>query len=62
MPQKFYWRGIKLIWTRRARVREMEERVKAGGPPLSRWETKFIQTNRLDTIKCVSPSLSPTAL
>lgn len=53
MLQKFYWRGIKLIWTRRARVQEMEERVKAGGPQLSRWETKFIQTNRRDTIKYV---------
>ncbi|TFY67236.1 hypothetical protein EVJ58_g1752 [Rhodofomes roseus] len=50
---KFYWRGIKMIWTRRARVREMEERVKAGGPLLSRWEVKFIQTNRRDTLKLV---------
>ncbi|KAH9924412.1 uncharacterized protein B0H18DRAFT_1211856 [Fomitopsis serialis] len=50
---KFYWRGIKLIWTRRARVREMEERVKAGGPPLARWEVKFIRTNNRDTLKLV---------
>jgi len=31
----------------------MEERVRSGGQPLSRWETKFIQTNKTDLIKLV---------
>ncbi|CCM00696.1 uncharacterized protein FIBRA_02735 [Fibroporia radiculosa] len=48
---KFYWRGIKLIASNRRRVRTIEARVRAGGAPLSRWETKFIQTNHRDMLK-----------
>lgn len=50
---KFYWRGMKLIVSNRRRIREIQERVKAGGAPLSRWETRFIRTNRQDTLKLV---------
>ncbi|KAI0321091.1 hypothetical protein OF83DRAFT_1101517 [Amylostereum chailletii] len=50
---KFYLRGIKLINTHRVQVREMRERVKAGGEPLSRWESRFIQTYQQDLVKLV---------
>ncbi|OCH91805.1 hypothetical protein OBBRIDRAFT_811989 [Obba rivulosa] len=50
---KFYLRGLKLIWTNRNRVQEMQARVKAGGPPLSRWETRFIQTYKQDALKLI---------
>ncbi|KAI0915650.1 hypothetical protein AcW1_003802 [Taiwanofungus camphoratus] len=50
---KFYWRGIKLINTNRRRAREMQERVRAGGPPLTRWETRFIRTHKQDVLKLV---------
>lgn len=44
---------MKLIVSNRRRIREIQERVKAGGAPLSRWETRFIRTNRQDTLKLV---------
>ncbi|EMD32119.1 hypothetical protein CERSUDRAFT_162202 [Gelatoporia subvermispora B] len=50
---KFYFRGLKLIWTNRKRVQEMQARVKAGGQPLSRWEARFIQTYKLDALKLI---------
>ncbi|KAI0082005.1 hypothetical protein K474DRAFT_1655927 [Panus rudis PR-1116 ss-1] len=50
---KFYWRGVKLINTNRKRVKQMHERVKAGGPALSRWESRFIQTYNQDIIKLI---------
>ncbi|KAH9945649.1 hypothetical protein B0H21DRAFT_744037 [Amylocystis lapponica] len=50
---KFYMRGIKLIETNRRRARAMRDRVKAGGAPLTRWETRFISTNRTDIVKLV---------
>ncbi|KAJ3490931.1 hypothetical protein NLI96_g1098 [Meripilus lineatus] len=50
---KFYYRGLKLINTNRLRVNEMTRRVKAGGPPLTRWETRFIQTYRADALKLI---------
>ena len=49
--QKFYARGLKLIFTNRKRAREMLERVRAGGPPLTRWETRFINTCKVDMMK-----------
>ena len=51
LPQKFYWNGVKLINTNRRRVREIEARVKSGGAPLSRWETRFIANYKLDALK-----------
>ncbi|TCD60262.1 hypothetical protein EIP91_010454, partial [Steccherinum ochraceum] len=50
---KFYVRGLKLIFTNWRRVREMQERVRTGGPPLTRWETKFIQTSKEDRLKLI---------
>ena len=51
LPQKFYWNGVKLINTNRLRVGEMQARVKAGGPPLTRWETRFIANYKRDALK-----------
>ncbi|CDO72765.1 hypothetical protein BN946_scf184994.g18 [Trametes cinnabarina] len=50
---KFYWNGIKLINTHRKRVRDINARVKAGGPPLSRWETRFIANYKRDALKLI---------
>ncbi|KAI0743909.1 hypothetical protein C8Q80DRAFT_1272536 [Daedaleopsis nitida] len=50
---KFYWNGVKLINTNRLRVRAIEARVKAGGAPLSRWETRFIANYKLDALKLI---------
>lgn len=50
-PQKFYWNGVKLINTNRRRVRDIEARIKAGGAPLTRWESRFIATYKLDALK-----------
>ncbi|PCH43839.1 hypothetical protein WOLCODRAFT_138619 [Wolfiporia cocos MD-104 SS10] len=50
---KFYFRGIKLIAIHRRRVRELEARVRAGGPPLTRRELRFIATNQQDLNKLV---------
>jgi LETM1 and EF-hand domain-containing protein 1, mitochondrial len=46
--QKFYLRGLKLIITHRKQAKEIQARVKAGGEPLSRWESRFIRTNKND--------------
>jgi len=50
---KFYLRGLKLVNTHRKQVNEILARVKAGGEPLSRWETRFIETHRADIRKLV---------
>ncbi|KAF9650925.1 hypothetical protein BDM02DRAFT_3185071 [Thelephora ganbajun] len=50
---KFYLRGLKLVSTHRTKVSEILTRVKAGGEPLSRWETRFIETHRADVRKLV---------
>lgn len=50
---KFYWNGIKLVNTNRQRANEIKERVKSGGSPLTRWETKFIETTDRDMFKLV---------
>ncbi len=46
--QKFYFRGLKLVIIHRRRAQEIQARVTAGGKPLSRWESRFIQTNKGD--------------
>ena len=48
---KFYWNGVKLINTHRVRVRAINARVKAGGAPLSRWESRFIANYKRDALK-----------
>ncbi|KAL7281191.1 hypothetical protein ACG7TL_004499 [Trametes sanguinea] len=50
---KFYWNGVKLINTHRKRVRDINARVKAGGAPLSRWETRFIANYKRDALKLI---------
>ncbi|KIP08288.1 hypothetical protein PHLGIDRAFT_35050 [Phlebiopsis gigantea 11061_1 CR5-6] len=50
---KFYVRGLKLINTNRKRANAMRERVKNGGPPLTRWETRFIRTYQEDALKLI---------
>lgn len=50
---KFYARGIKLINTNRKRSAAMRERVKNGGPPLTRWEARFIRTYKEDALKLI---------
>lgn len=44
---------MKLVNTHRKQVNEILARVKAGGKPLSRWETRFIETYRADVRKSV---------
>ena len=46
--QKFYFRGLKLVVTHRRQAKAIQARVNAGGEPLSRWESRFIQTNKSD--------------
>ncbi|KAF8270247.1 hypothetical protein EI94DRAFT_1571874 [Lactarius quietus] len=50
---KFYVRGLKMVVTHRRQANEILARVKAGGEPLSRWETRFIQTNKNDLARLV---------
>ncbi|KAI0063701.1 hypothetical protein BV25DRAFT_1801777 [Artomyces pyxidatus] len=50
---KFYLNGIKLVNTHRQRAAEIRARVKAGGPPLDRWETRFLAMHRSDLAKLV---------
>ncbi|TFY59212.1 hypothetical protein EVG20_g7874 [Dentipellis fragilis] len=50
---KFYWRGLKLFNTHRLQVREIKDRVKNGGPPMDRWETRFVRTFNQDAMKMI---------
>ncbi|KAH9083897.1 hypothetical protein EDB83DRAFT_2332008 [Lactarius deliciosus] len=50
---KFYLRGLKMVVTHYWQANEIQARVKAGGDPLSRWESRFIQTNRSDLARLV---------
>ncbi|KAI0661244.1 hypothetical protein C8Q70DRAFT_1130735 [Cubamyces menziesii] len=50
---KFYWNGVKLINTHRIRVRAINARVKSGGAPLSRWESRFIANYKRDALKLI---------
>ncbi|EPQ57366.1 hypothetical protein GLOTRDRAFT_137707 [Gloeophyllum trabeum ATCC 11539] len=53
---KFYARGMRMVMKNSKRTKEMLNRVAEGGHPLSRWETRFIQTYRQD-IKRLVPFL-----
>ncbi|THH28529.1 hypothetical protein EUX98_g5656 [Antrodiella citrinella] len=46
-------RGLKLIFTNRKRANEMLERVRTGGPSLTRRETQFIRTTKVDLLKLI---------
>jgi len=50
---KFYFRGLKLVVTQREQAKAIQARVKAGGEPLSRWESRFIRTNKTDLARLV---------
>lgn len=50
---KFYYRGLKMVVTHRWQANEILERVNSGGEPLSRWESRFIQTNKDDLARLV---------
>lgn len=53
LRQKFYYRGTKLIFTRRGAIARIRARVAAGGAPLTRAEFRLIATQRDDITKCV---------
>ncbi|KAF8197953.1 hypothetical protein BJ912DRAFT_922670 [Pholiota molesta] len=50
---KFYYRGTKLIFTRRKAIALIHARVKAGGAPLTRAEFRLIETQKDDVAKLV---------
>ncbi|KAM5530923.1 hypothetical protein V8D89_015413 [Ganoderma adspersum] len=50
---KFYWNGIKLINVNRKHVRAIQARVKGGGKPFTRWETRFIANYNRDALKLI---------
>ncbi|KAF8972955.1 hypothetical protein BDZ97DRAFT_1912558 [Flammula alnicola] len=45
---KFYFRGVKLIFTRRKTIAAIKARISAGGAPLTRAEYRLIQTQKDD--------------
>ncbi|KAG5646301.1 hypothetical protein DXG03_003898 [Asterophora parasitica] len=51
--QKFYYRGVKLIFVRRKEINLILARVKAGGAPLTRFENRLIRTQKSDINKVV---------
>jgi hypothetical protein len=44
-----------MINANRKHVSEIKRRVREGGDPISRWESRFMQTHREDILKCVQP-------
>ncbi|PPQ65014.1 hypothetical protein CVT26_015723 [Gymnopilus dilepis] len=50
---KFYYRGVKLIFSRRKEIAIIKARIKAGGPPLTRVEFRLIETQKDDINKVV---------
>ncbi|KDR75409.1 hypothetical protein GALMADRAFT_268944 [Galerina marginata CBS 339.88] len=50
---KFYFRGVKLIFSRRKEIALIKARVKAGGVPLTRSEFRLIETQKDDINKVV---------
>ncbi|THH05464.1 hypothetical protein EW146_g9895 [Bondarzewia mesenterica] len=50
---KFYVRGMKMVNTHRIQANELLGRVKSGGAPLTRWETRFVATARTDVLKLI---------
>lgn len=53
---KFYYRGVKLIFTRRKDISLIRARIKNGGSPLTRWEYRLIHKQE-DDVKKVVPFL-----
>ncbi|KAF9007974.1 hypothetical protein BDQ17DRAFT_1275913, partial [Cyathus striatus] len=50
---KFYYRGVKLVISRQKEVSHIRARISAGGAPLSRYENRFILTQKNDVSKVV---------
>lgn len=50
---KFYFRGVKLIFSRRKQIAAIRARIKEGGPPLTRAEFRFIATQKDDVNKVI---------
>ncbi|KAF8891675.1 hypothetical protein BD779DRAFT_1610433 [Infundibulicybe gibba] len=50
---KFYYRGVKLIFVRRKEISIIMARIKKGGSPLSRWESRLIRTQKDDINKVI---------
>ncbi|KIM45169.1 hypothetical protein M413DRAFT_441850 [Hebeloma cylindrosporum] len=50
---KFYYRGVKLIFSRRKDIAIINSRIKAGGPPLTRAEYRLIHTQKDDINKVI---------
>ncbi|KAJ7502769.1 hypothetical protein B0H11DRAFT_1986245 [Mycena galericulata] len=51
---KFYYRGVKLVYTRSKITRDIKKRVQGGGAPLERWEFRMLHTQSAD-LKRVIP-------
>lgn len=58
--QKFYVNGVKLIYKRGIEVREVNDRVKAGGAPMTWIETKRARVFYSDVRKLASKVLYDT--
>ncbi|KAJ3501663.1 hypothetical protein NLJ89_g9237 [Agrocybe chaxingu] len=50
---KFYYRGVKLIFSRRRDIAAIKARIAAGGPPLTRSEFRLFETQKDDIAKVV---------
>lgn len=60
--QKFYYRGVKLIFLRRREIAHIHARISAGGRPLTRAEFRLIQTQKDDVNRSVSSTPSPVSI
>ncbi|KAL0956080.1 hypothetical protein HGRIS_002249 [Hohenbuehelia grisea] len=50
---KFYFRGVKMIFTHRKQVADIKRRIRSGGAPLTRAEFRFIHTYKDDVKKLI---------
>ncbi|KAF7315318.1 Letm1 RBD domain-containing protein [Mycena indigotica] len=50
---KFYYRGVKLVYTRGQIVRQIHQRIDSGGAPLERWEHRLFHTQATDIRRVV---------
>ncbi|KZT41439.1 hypothetical protein SISSUDRAFT_1031171 [Sistotremastrum suecicum HHB10207 ss-3] len=50
---KFYWSGLKMIFSNRKHANLILSRAREAGRPLTRWETRFIATSHADTVKLI---------